>query len=61
MWQAGKVTKPEYVRLCNQIYLLELQANKERTDGEDARRTKQILMAELATGNSRSKACNRPT
>ena len=49
------MTKPEYVRFCNQIHLLDLQANKGDKDGEEARKAKQDLVAELVG----SKAANR--
>ena len=54
MWQAGDVTKPEYVRFCNQIHLIDLQANKGDKDGDEARKAKQDLVAELVG----SKAAN---
>ena len=38
MWRSGDVAKPEYVRFCNQIHLIDLQANKGDTDGEEARK-----------------------
>ena len=47
MWRAGDATKPEYIRFCNHIHLLDLQANKGDKDREEARKAKQDLMAEL--------------
>ena len=47
LWRAGEVTKPEYVKFCNQIHLLELQANEGDEDGEEARKAKQNLMMDL--------------
>ena len=37
LWWAGEVTKPKYVKFCNQIHLLDLHANKGDKDGEGAR------------------------
>ena len=42
MWQAGEVTKPVYVRFCNQSHLLDLQAKGDK-GGEEARKAKQDL------------------
>ena len=46
MWRAGEVLKPEYVRFCNQIHLLDLQAKGDK-DSEETKRAKQDLMTEL--------------
>ena len=46
MWRAGEVTKPAYVRFCNQIHLLDLQAKGDK-NREEVRKAKQDLMAEL--------------
>ena len=50
MWWTGEVTKPEYVRFCNQIHLFGLQDK----DSEDSRKAKQDLLSELVV----SKAAN---
>ena len=42
MWRAGEVTKPAYVRFCNQIHLLDLQA-KGGKDSEEARKANKTL------------------
>ena len=60
MWRAGDVTKPEYVRFCNQIHLLDLQANKGDKDGEEARKAKQDLVAELVGSKAANRARDRP-
>ena len=49
------MTKPEYVRFCNQIHLLDLQANKGGKDGEATKKAKQDLVIDLV----RSKTTNR--
>ena len=54
MWRAEEVTKPVYVRFCNQIHLFGLQA-KGGKDREKVRKTKQDLMMKLVG----SKATNQ--
>ena len=39
-WRAGEVTKPEYVRLCNQIHLLDLQDRGPRMGRKLGRQSK---------------------
>ena len=46
MWRAGEVIKLVYVRFCNQIHLLDLQAKGDK-GGEVVRKTKQDLLMEL--------------
>ena len=41
------MTKPEYAHFRNQVYLLELQASKEDMDGDEARRVRRTLLADL--------------
>ena len=54
MWRAEEVTKPVYIRFCNQIHLFGLQA-KGGKDREKVRKTKQDLMMKLVG----SKATNQ--
>ena len=60
MWRAGDVTKPDYVRFCIQIHLLDLQANKGDKDGEEASKAKQDLVAELVGSKAANQARDRP-
>ena len=41
------MTKPDYVKLCNQIHLLDLQVSKGDMDKEVTRRARQTLLADL--------------
>ena len=56
LWWAGKVTKPEYVQFYNRIYLLDLRASKKDMDGEEARRTRQKVLADLAESGTKNAA-----
>ena len=38
------MTKPEYVEFCNQIHLLDFQANKGDGDWEATRKTKNFVV-----------------
>ena len=58
LWRAGNMTKLEYVKFRNQIHLLELQASKGDMDGEEARRARQTLLADLV-GSGRKGAARK--
>ena len=60
LWWAREVTKPDYVKLCNQIHLLDLQGNKGDEDGEEARKAKQNLMMDLVGRKMTHRAQNKP-
>ena len=60
LWRAGEVTKPKYVKFCNQIHLLDLQANKRGEDGEGARKAKQNLMMDLVGCKTTLRVQNKP-
>ena len=51
MCRAGEVTKPAYVRFCNQIHLLDLQA-KGGKGREEASKARQYLISDLVGGNA---------
>ena len=53
------MTKPAYVRFCNQIHLLDLQAKGDK-DGEVARKAKQDLLMELAGIKTMNQAQGQP-
>ena len=59
MWRAGEVTKPAYVRFCNQIHLLDLQAKGDK-DGKIARKAKQDLLMELVGIKTTNQAQGQP-
>ena len=60
LWWAREVTKPDYVKLCNQIHLLDLQDNKGGEDREEATKAKQNLMMDLVGRKMTHRAQNKP-
>ena len=53
------MTKPWYVRFCNQIHLLDLQAKGDK-DSEETKKAKQDLMAELVVSKAANRAQRKP-
>ena len=60
MWQARKVTKPEYIKLCNWIHLLDLQVNKESMARENTKQVKHTLMAKSIGSKAKARAYDIP-
>ena len=60
LWRTEEMTKPEYVRLCNQIHLLDLRANKGGKEGEEARKAKLDFVTDLVGSKATSQAKGKP-
>ena len=59
MWRGGEVTKPVYVRFCNQIQLFDLQAKGDK-DREEVKKTKQDLLAKLVGSKTVNQVQGKP-